>query len=189
MNADHEIVFVFAKPVEAEDGTIEFKLHHDLNENYLIGRFALEFAEDRAGARRGARCAFARGAADAGRAAERAADEADRGGLQEDAAPAKAEAKANPDIASLMVMRDLPEPRPTFIFQRGDFLRPDEKTGPLTPGVLAAVSAAMPRAAARVSQPARPRALAGRSGESAHPARHREPHLDALLRQGPGGDG
>ena len=49
MNADHEAVFVFAKPVQAASSRSKFKLHHELNENYLIGRFALDFSETRAG--------------------------------------------------------------------------------------------------------------------------------------------
>lgn len=38
-----------------------------------------------------------------------------------------------------MVMRDLPEPRETFIHLRGSFLDHDLKTGPLSPGVPAAL--------------------------------------------------
>jgi hypothetical protein len=40
-----------------------------------------------------------------------------------------------------MVMRDLPEPRETFIHLRGSFLDHDLKTGPLSPGVPAALPA------------------------------------------------
>src|SRR5690606_10190171 len=39
---------------------------------------------------------------------------------------------------------DLPEPRPTFISVRGDFLRPDREVGELAPGGLAAVSPPLP---------------------------------------------
>ncbi len=42
MNANHEAVFVFAKPVT---GPLEIRLHHGLNKNYLIGRFALDFTD------------------------------------------------------------------------------------------------------------------------------------------------
>ncbi len=44
MNANHEAVFVLSKPVEAEGKPIEVRLFHDLNENYLIGCFAIDFA-------------------------------------------------------------------------------------------------------------------------------------------------
>ncbi|HEY2343228.1 MAG TPA: DUF1553 domain-containing protein, partial [Chthoniobacteraceae bacterium] len=64
----------------------------------------------------------------------------------EKADPGKTAAKqkraANPNVAELMIMKDVATPRPTYIFLRGDYLRPDEKTGPLTPGVLSAVNAA-----------------------------------------------
>ena len=43
-----------------------------------------------------------------------------------------------------IIMRDLPKPRETFLFQRGDFLRPDTALGVLQPGFVQAVSTAMP---------------------------------------------
>ena len=46
------------------------------------------------------------------------------------------------EIVDLMVMQDLAKPRPTFLLQRGDYTRPDEKAGPLPPGVIAAVNSA-----------------------------------------------
>ena len=55
-------------------------------------------------------------------------------------ASANPEAKAS-GTAELMVMKEVDKPRPTFIHLRGDFLRNDEKTGPLKPGVIAAVNA------------------------------------------------
>jgi hypothetical protein len=47
-------------------------------------------------------------------------------------------------LVEQMIMRDLPKPRETFLFQRGDFTRPDKALGPLQPGVIAAVHAAYP---------------------------------------------
>ena len=46
MNADHEAVFVLAEPVLAKGKSIEVRLSHDLNEDYLIGRFAIEFSSE-----------------------------------------------------------------------------------------------------------------------------------------------
>ena len=46
------------------------------------------------------------------------------------------------EIVDLMVMQDLAKPRPTFLLLRGDYTRPDEKAGPLQPGVIAAVNSA-----------------------------------------------
>ena len=54
---------------------------------------------------------------------------------------------ANP--ASLLVMKELAEPRPTFLHVRGDFLSPDSALGPLeanTPAVLPALHSEQPRA-------------------------------------------
>ena len=82
-------------------------------------------------------------------------DAAARSGEQRklvDNAFAKAEPKARkkkignstPDATTVeqMVMRDLPKPRETFLFLRGDFTRPDKEGGNLAPGVIAAVNAA-----------------------------------------------
>lgn len=61
------------------------------------------------------------------------------------AALAKADAPSSPKPAALMVMEEASQPRETFIFQRGDFTRPDREAGPVKPGVLAAVDAGFPR--------------------------------------------
>lgn len=53
-----------------------------------------------------------------------------------------------------MVMRDLPEPRETFVHLRGSFLDHDLKTGPLRPGVPAALPP-LPGDAAKKSRPDR----------------------------------
>jgi mono/diheme cytochrome c family protein len=53
-----------------------------------------------------------------------------------------------------MVMRDLPEPRETFIHLRGSFLDHDRKTGPLSPGVPAALPP-LPGDAAKKERPDR----------------------------------
>ncbi len=143
MNANHEIVFVLDKPEAVEEGTFEIKLHHDLNQSYLIGRFAIDFAEaapSPAPASRDALIAALKLAPDA-RSAEQVKlvrDTFERESPRKKSAPSKR--TSDPNIAELMIMKDVPAPRPTFIFLRGDFLRPDEKTGPLTPGVLSAVN-------------------------------------------------
>jgi hypothetical protein len=151
MNADHEAVFVFAQPVEADEEGIEFKLHHDLNEKYLIGRFALEFSET--APKSLAKPNEALIAALKTPAGDR--DDAQRkliGEAFERAVPQAKGAKkdtANRDVAELMIMKETEQPRATFIHIRGDFLRNDEKTGALQPGGLSAVSPALPAAAGR----------------------------------------
>jgi Protein of unknown function (DUF1553)/Protein of unknown function (DUF1549)/Planctomycete cytochrome C len=142
MNSDHEIVFVLAKPIVAQGGPIEIKLHHDLNQNYLIGRFALDFSASPPPAGKAPDALFA---ALQGEPEKRSETQKKLVGEAFERAEPKARlaknAKASGD-AELMVMKDLEQPRPTFIHLRGDFLRNDEKTGPLKPGVIAAVNSA-----------------------------------------------
>jgi len=143
MNADHEAVFVFAQPIVAKGQALEFKLHHDLNQNYLIGRFALEFAETVGGEETPPQNTLLA----ALQIAPEQRSPAEVKLVRETflAADAKLSAKRtpiNPDVAELMVMKETDKPRPTFIHLRGDFLRNDEKTGPLSPGVIAAVNSA-----------------------------------------------
>ncbi|MES2707501.1 MAG: PSD1 and planctomycete cytochrome C domain-containing protein [Verrucomicrobiota bacterium] len=52
---------------------------------------------------------------------------------------ARAKAKMKPRPAALMIMREQPTPRDTFLLTRGDFTRPDTAAGPLLPAVLPAV--------------------------------------------------
>ena len=58
------------------------------------------------------------------------------------------------DAVNTMVMRDLPQPRETFIHLRGSFLDHDRKTGPLRPGVPAALPP-LPGDAAKKERPDR----------------------------------
>ncbi|HSJ03534.1 MAG TPA: DUF1549 and DUF1553 domain-containing protein, partial [Verrucomicrobium sp.] len=128
MNAAHETVYILEKPITlTEAQALEFRLHHDLNEKYLVGRFALDLAEV-------APILPAEAPALATNAAAAKVQPAAK----------KIKPGATSDVAELMIMKDLDKPRPTYLFQRGDFLRPDEKLGPLQPGVIAAVQAAMP---------------------------------------------
>jgi hypothetical protein len=144
-NADHEAVFILDKPVATNGQAIEFRLRHDLNQKYLIGRFALELSATAPAA-----------IGDSSLLTALATPPGQRNPAELKVVE-EAFAKANPpkkarsndpdaDEVELMVMQDLPKPRPTFLFQRGDFLRPDKEKGPLEPGVIAAVSAGMPGA-------------------------------------------
>ncbi len=104
MNAAHELVINLPGPVATGGRPLELRLHHDLNEGYLIGRFAIDVSPTRA--------------------------------APSPSSPAGAEAK-------LMVMRDLKQPRETYLLTRGDFTRPDKEAGTLEPGVLSAVAPAL----------------------------------------------
>lgn len=141
MNANHEAVFVLAKPVAAK--TLEVRLHHDLNQNYLIGRFALDFAEAAPVAiqsKGDELLASLRTVAAKRSGAQRKLVE--RAFARVDAKQKKASGTdLDAATAEQMVMEELPQPRETFLLQRGDFLRPDKQLGALQPGVLSAVNA------------------------------------------------
>jgi hypothetical protein len=140
MNTDHEAVFALAEPLLATDQPLEFVLSHELNANYLIGRFVLEAtAELRAAPSSDAALLAALEKPDKDRT------DAERTQLQTAFEKAEPKAKpptkkaANPDLVQAMVMRDLPAGRETYLLTRGDFTRPDKELGPLSPGVFAAI--------------------------------------------------
>jgi hypothetical protein len=56
----------------------------------------------------------------------------------------KARDEAAAKLAEVMVMKPVAKPRETYIYQRGDFLRPDKETGPLQPDVPAFIPPALP---------------------------------------------
>ncbi len=142
MNSDHEAVFVLAEPAKA--GVFEIKLLHDLNQNYRIGRFALDFAESAPAV------AQAQGndlmAALQVTPAKRSSTQkklVEKAFARVDAKERKASGTdLDAATAEQMVMEELPQPRETFLLQRGDFLRPDKQLGALLPGVISAVNAA-----------------------------------------------
>jgi len=41
MNAEHEAIFLFEKPVPTKGKPLAIRMEHDLNDNYLVGRFAI----------------------------------------------------------------------------------------------------------------------------------------------------
>ena len=65
----------------------------------------------------------------------------------------KAAASPKPRKGRVMVMKELPKPRPTFLFTRGDFTRPDKEAGEIVPDTLSQVSPAL------VQSPGRPTRL------------------------------
>lgn len=44
MNAEHEVTFLFEKPVETKGQALTIRMTHDLNDHYLVGRFAIELS-------------------------------------------------------------------------------------------------------------------------------------------------
>jgi hypothetical protein len=153
MNAPHEAVFVLKDPVPLSgDQALEIKLLHELNENYLIGRFAIDFAETapaQQSAANDALLAALRIAADQRTSEQKkVVDEA----YAKTNAPTTASSAAAPAAAvkaEVMVWKELEEPRETYIALRGDFLRPDKEVGPLIPDVPSAVPPKLPSAQSR----------------------------------------
>ena len=137
MNAEHEAVFIFEKPVEPGGQPLMFQLHHERNENYLVGRFSLEFSETApAGTDNSMELLAALKTEAAARSPAQSKLLADAF-----ARTGRSRKGTSGDTAEVMVMRDSENLRETFLFQRGDFTRPDKAAGALTPGVPAALSA------------------------------------------------
>ncbi len=114
MNAPHEAVFVFMEPLETKGEPLEITMEHTLNENYLVGRFAIELSS-----------------------------------AVPPAPAAKPAVIPKPRKGKVMVMKELPKPRPTFLLTRGDFTRPNKEAGEITPGVLSQVKPALAQSAGR----------------------------------------
>ncbi|MEI6713219.1 MAG: PSD1 and planctomycete cytochrome C domain-containing protein [Verrucomicrobiota bacterium] len=140
MNSDHEIVFVLEEPVSAGEGAFEIRMHHDLNENYLIGRFALEFSETIPGQQKKKLEPWIAALLLESKKRTPAEQKLVREAFEK-ANPAAA--KKDPNIVELMIMKEVKTARPTYLFKRGDFLQPDEPAGTLTPGILSAIQAVM----------------------------------------------
>jgi hypothetical protein len=141
MNAEHEIRFIFAESIPA-GSAIEVVLYHEKNASYNIGRFAWERSETAPPVMRDEKLLTSL------RVPAKERSDADnkflvaefaRADVEKRAALAAiSEARSNLGIGSevkTMIMKDRSEPRETFIHLRGDFLRHDEETGPVSPGV------------------------------------------------------
>lgn len=150
MNEPHEAVFILKKPVKIGGKPLTIRLKHEMNERYLVGRFSFDFSATVP--------APPKEAFDPDLLAALRVPRTDRFGPGQAERVDKAFTKANPppkgkrerqkadaDTVDVMVMNDLATPRTTYLFQRGDFLRPDKNLGALQPGVLHAVSAAFPK--------------------------------------------
>jgi len=136
MNANHEAVFVLAQPLAIGDKPCEVRLYHGLNENYLIGRFALDFAETAPASEvnPAERELFTALKTPAAKRSDK-----DKALIQkafDQTHDKTANGKKNKsDNADLMVMRDGSQ-RDTYLLTKGDFTRPNKELGPIAPGVL-----------------------------------------------------
>jgi len=149
MNADHEATFVLSAPIELAGDSepddareVWIELKHELNQNYLVGRFAIDTAEHAPPVAvdkelPDAELVRALGVPSGRRAA------ADQKRVDDALKAAFPEVRDWPAMAAdarVMVMAERDQPRPTFVSIRGDFLRPDESIGEVAPGGLAAVA-------------------------------------------------
>lgn len=145
MNANHEAIFVLEKPAAAAGQVVTVELSHEINKNYLIGRFAIDVTADPPSAANTDELrllASLQKPVDQRTKEEATALQAAFEKAEPRARPAKRE--PNPRIGQLMIMRDQPQPRETYLFTRGDFTRPDKQTGLLSAGVIAAVAPELP---------------------------------------------
>ncbi len=158
MNAEHQAQFVFDKPVNLKTGFLTVVLAHEVNDHYNIGHFAFDVTTlSPASIFDQQLIAAVRVAADQRSDEQRklVATEFEKSDQPRRDAESKVEAirkkmGLGKPVAS-MVMRELADPRPTFIHIRGNFLRIDEETGPLQ----AAVPKALPPLATDAPQPNR----------------------------------
>lgn len=116
MNSPHEAVFVFPKPVDMRGKVATVVLRHDLNENYLIGRFAVDVSEVPAPA-----------AVDG--------TSQDLADLKQEIAKLEKQVPGQGTPVAQMISREQSKPPVTFVLQRGNFLTPDIEHGAMSPGV------------------------------------------------------
>ena len=147
MNANHELVLSLAQPIDVDGRPIEVQLLHDLNENYLIGRFSLEVSESAAPAptlnspelTQALKLPLEQRTSAQKKLVKDEFERTDPIAKKVKSELAKAKAPP-PGTGEVMVMKDAPTPRETYVLLRGDFLNPDKANGPLQPGVISAVS-------------------------------------------------
>ncbi len=144
MNAPHEAVFVLQQPLEPKGQPLRFTLRHDLNRDYLVGRFAIDVIAEAPALPAGPdvqllaalQTPVEQQSEEQKKLLQQAFEQAEPRARKKTPAP-------NPNLAQVMVMRDLPQPRETFLLTRGDFTRPDQTGGRLQPGVFAAIAPAI----------------------------------------------
>lgn len=149
LNVDHEAAFLLEKPVAIEPGqSLEVKLYHNANADYLVGRFAIDVAENKPAKPVAvdepllAALRQSRGK----RTNDQTQLVSDAFTRSQAAGRGRMRGSASPDSAEVMVWKELDKPRETYLCLRGDFLRPDKEVGPLVPDVLDAVPPKLPAA-------------------------------------------
>jgi hypothetical protein len=137
--SSREAIFVFGPQKRFDSRQIQFVLRHDARTGSGIGRFRIEIASevphDAAGAALLAALRTPAAARDKVQQSLIAAGLADARAVRE-----KQAGKA----VMAMIMREIAEPRQSYIFTRGDFTRPDIAAGRLQPNVIAAIAPTLP---------------------------------------------
>ena len=148
MNAPHEATFVFTDPVDTQGKPIRIRLLHGMNENYLVGHFAIDVTPS---------SPTATSEHDSGlrKTLAKPSDQRSKSEKEEVEArflaahPEAKKKKKHRFQANMMIMEDRPEPRDTYLLTRGDFTRPNKELGRLYPGGLSQVAPALPAQADR----------------------------------------
>ena len=157
LNADHEAVFVLREPVafaaasssretsKPASNLIDVQLSHEVNDGYQIGRFAIDFTAQPPRPPRGPDDELL--AALRIETKQRTDEQrklVDAAFGKQAAASQKSASKAVPGVGNVMVMRELAQPRPTYLLTRGDFTRPDRELGVIAADVPRAIAPALP---------------------------------------------
>ena len=116
MNTEHTAVFALKDPLAPSDTPIEIFLHHDLNDNYLIGRFALEYSTSTI-------------------EQQREAPTKELAQVEARLAEIRGRLPNGGKSVAQMVSKDMEKPAATYRLERGDFLSPDKSRGELPPNI------------------------------------------------------
>lgn len=173
MNAEHMAWLACETQVTTDGRALRFILRHELNNDYNVGRFALSISSETVDgtgdpvlldAVRTAGEQRTREQQDAVQRAFASVDHPYREALER-VAEVRRSLGLGPAVKT-MIMQEHRERRPTYLFTRGDFLRPDREGGAIEPGTLAI----LPRSERTTSQgPASRLDLAGWLVQSDNP--------------------
>ncbi|MDF1812354.1 MAG: PSD1 and planctomycete cytochrome C domain-containing protein [Verrucomicrobiales bacterium] len=144
MNTAHEAIFTLNQPIESAGKEIEIRLHHDLNKNYLIGHFAIDFTGQTPPAPKDRSVALLSALEKPGSKLSKEEKELIESGFVAAVPQARPPEKNKEDLGSMLIMEELKTPRDTYLLTRGDFTRPDKDLGKLHPGGLSFVSPSLP---------------------------------------------
>ncbi len=116
MNAPHWAIFALANPIAASNTPVEVHLLHDINKDYLIGRFVLDVSTTAI-------------------PPQTPLPTKEIESLKSQIADLSQRLPNQGKTVSQMVYRDQAKPPSTYRLTRGDFLSPDKDNGPLSPTI------------------------------------------------------